>query len=185
VEHWLPVGHSRQGKTLGHLIRGFAKTGHRSTCISQPSPSSTADPTPSSTGAQLISNYSVPAIATIDSIYTNCPDAETQPRTTYWKEIYTVDCYIDYTQSLPANGGGEIGDIAGIIAYSLDDCIAACSYSNQQQLEDATRCKAVTWRNDLKNVTADFGANCWLKNATLAGGADGTSNVNCVSAYLR
>lgn len=139
-----------------------------------------------SSTSQLISNYTVPAVDTIDSIYINCPQLNSQTYTTHWGSVFNPVCGFDYTGGLNAEGGGVIADIVGTIAYTLDDCFEACSsFNGQAQKWDwAQTCKSVTWLSDLKNATAGVGGNCWLKNATLATGTNPNICSDCVSGYL-
>ena len=115
----------------------------------------------------------------------NCPDVNSQTYTTHWHETFTIACDVDYTGGLAADGGGEIIDILGAITYSLEDCIEACSSINyQSKLYGFSPCKSITWLWDIKNATASFGGNCWLKNGTLATGTTGNPNIDCVSAFM-
>ena len=56
-------------------------------------------------------------------------------------------------------------DITGMTAYSLQQCIDACSTMND--LAGERRCIAVALNGDLAEwYKANKGANCWLKNAS-------------------
>jgi hypothetical protein len=101
-------------------------------------------------------------------------------------QTFTITCGVNFNSGLAADGGGVIGDLVGIIMYTLDDCLDACSGFNQQTQRYGRdmNCKSVSWFWDMKNATASIGGNCWLKNATLASGATADPNEHCVSAVL-
>ncbi|KAH7080893.1 hypothetical protein FB567DRAFT_115092 [Paraphoma chrysanthemicola] len=59
----------------------------------------------------------------------------------------------------------SIGDITGITAYSLQQCVDACSTMNE--VAGTTRCRAVALSQALSDEYGhNRGANCWLKNVT-------------------
>jgi hypothetical protein len=58
-----------------------------------------------------------------------------------------------------------LGDITGITAYSLQQCVDACSTMNE--VEGTTKCRAVALSQALSDEYGhNRGANCWLKNVT-------------------
>ena len=84
----------------------------------------------------------------------------------------------------------RIYDLAGIFAYSLEDCLYACSkfsdFMTVDQLDVVVGapstgwCQSVTWRVDMADANTTLNANCWLKNGTTLD----WPNDNCVSARL-
>jgi hypothetical protein len=58
------------------------------------------------------------------------------------------------------------GDITGISAYSIQQCIDACSTWNAGEGSSGKKCKAVAIGADLEHAyEINKGANCWLKEA--------------------
>ena len=106
---------------------------------------------------------------------------------TYFGDKFTSYCGEDFTAGLAADGGGVIADIAGIIAYSAADCMEACSALNYQsnKWRTPTKCLSISFWIDLNDMTVAEGGNCWLKNASLAVGAEATLNNLAVSAKLQ
>jgi hypothetical protein len=120
----------------------------------------------------------------VDSLAHNCTNGDTY--TSYWGQVFTKTCDVDYTSGLAASGGGVIGDIVAITAFTIEDCFNACSARNYdvQRFGNGDTCLAVSWSWDLKNSTVDQGANCWLKNATLAAGKLPNSNTLSIGATV-
>jgi hypothetical protein len=60
----------------------------------------------------------------------------------------------DSPSGLPAEGGGVISDIAGIIVYSVNDCMDACSRTNSlaARWNDGIQCRAITFSIDLHTM---------------------------------
>jgi len=157
-------------------------------CTVNPMSSSTTVSTLATTSqtSQLLSNYTVPAVNTIDSLYSGCPDINDQTYQTSLFQTFTITCGVDFRAGLAADDGGVITDIIGAIMYTLGDCIEACSGFNQQtqRYGRTESCKSVSWSWDLKNATETLVGNCWLKNTTLASGATGIVDGFCISAAL-
>lgn len=73
-------------------------------------------------------------------------------------------------QNMPGN------DIVGVIAYTLQACIDACSTVNYLQ-GDGT-CVALVLSRDMKtSYESNFGANCWLKKTSSALASDDNETV--------
>jgi hypothetical protein len=106
---------------------------------------------------------------------------------THFGGKFTSYCGEDFTAGLAADGGGVIADIAGIVAYSATDCMEACSALNYQsnKWRTPTKCLSISFWIDLNDMTVAEGGNCWLKNASLAVGAEATLNNLAVSAKLQ
>lgn len=50
-----------------------------------------------------------------------------------------------------------LDDILGIIAYTLEDCLQACSVT-----------QGLYYNADIQFAVSEWGANCWIKNGTPA-----------------
>jgi hypothetical protein len=75
----------------------------------------------------------------------------------YDKNAYS--CEDDKTIPMEA---GTVGDLTGMVAYTLQQCIDACSTYNQ--VAGSTVCKAAVLISTLSTSYAtNKGANCWLK----------------------
>jgi hypothetical protein len=140
-----------------------------------------------SQSAALLTNYSAPAPSAISWLFLNCPALNGLTYTNaFTGDKYAQFCGQDFTSGLPAEGGGVISDIAGIIAYSANDCMDACSKTNSlaARWNDGIQCRAITFSIDLHNASIAQGANCFLKNATIASGTQGNVNDHALSATL-
>lgn len=69
---------------------------------------------------------------------------------TYW---FSVGCHQDFT------GSGI--DLAGSIAYSLDDCLRSCAQTNRITKNDT--CVSVSFNGDLPFFMKKYYGNCFLK----------------------
>jgi hypothetical protein len=96
---------------------------------------------------------------------------------------YNVACGVDYSNSVPAEQGGVVADITGILAYSAQECIQACSYMNELEAiwGLGTKCAGITFRQDMSAMYTAHGGNCWLKNGTAV---NPVSCGSCLSASL-
>ncbi|KAF4463090.1 hypothetical protein FALBO_10096 [Fusarium albosuccineum] len=67
-----------------------------------------------------------------------------------------------------AKEGGVIGDMAPIIAYSLNDCLHACGQMIFRDENEGTgvKCRSVVFNANLADAMNTWGANCFLKNGT-------------------
>jgi len=121
------------------------------------------------TPTTLLSNYTVPAPASIDSLSLplgGCPTLSSQTYTSHQNDVFNFDCGVDY--------GGN--DLMAFVAYSLYDCCDACS-NMKIHLASPNRCVALTFQANLSQAYAHEnppgGANCFLKNASDAGTTGG------------
>lgn len=122
----------------------------RVTLVSIPTGTLTA-PSPSPTASRSI--YTPPPAASVALIDISCPPATAPSLKSYNDERYAC------TQGKGINGN----DITGISAYSLQQCIDACSTFNTRG--GSTKCAAVVLNADLaKSYDINNGANCWLKD---------------------
>ena len=125
-----------------------------------------------------LTNLSVPAPSTIISVALDCPNLTGQSYVSATGHTFTQFCNHDYPNgSFAAGNIGTIRDITGIIAYSMNDCMDACSTMNQLQYGPV--CAGVTF-NAAMSMTYASRANCFLKNAT----GPGTGGTMCASAKI-
>lgn len=91
-------------------------------------------------------------------------------------ESFTVRCQFNLptgTDSQQTDSDGNVlklVDMIGIVAYTLVDCIRACSERTRQVkllgLPVSETCRAVTFGTQLQSLVSGAGGNCWLKNGT-------------------
>lgn len=92
--------------------------------------------------------------------FTVCPLQDGQNITTpRLNEIYNLHCYV--------NLGGQ--DIVSIVAYSLEDCIQACTNTNNG---GPVQCVAVNFWAEMSAEFTTNGGNCWLKQQWENGSQD-------------
>ncbi|KAF2827846.1 hypothetical protein CC86DRAFT_465677 [Ophiobolus disseminans] len=120
----------------------------------QPIPTSSPTGTsaaPASSGSATSSKY-VPILASaVPLIDISCPSSSSPPLKSFNGKQYAC------TENRNIVGN----DITGISAYSLQQCIDACSTMNTR---DGKKCAAVTIGPDLAHAyEINNGANCWLK----------------------
>ena len=83
----------------------------------------------------------------------------------------------------PSVGGGIVSDIAGMVAYTAEDCMEACAELNMfdDQWNHGVRCLGITWCRTLSYAWNLQEANCWLNTGSAVN--PGTSDVN-LSAFV-
>jgi hypothetical protein len=116
-------------------------------------PATTASATPT---FGPFTNLAIPAASDVDSLFLDSPNLDS---TAYG---------VAYPGGFSAYSGGTIATLAGLIAYTPEDCAVACStfnfYSNLYG--NSTVCAAMTFISDLSTALAAYGGNCWLFNTT-------------------
>ena len=143
--------------------------------------------TASASPSTALTNYSAPVPSAVSSLFLDCPALNSQSYTnTLFGDKYTQFCGQDFTGGLAAKGGGVIADLVGIIACSVSDCMDACSNVNNlaNRWNDGIQCQAMSFSIDLQRASEGLGANCWLKNATIASGTQGNVDDLALSATL-
>ncbi|KAH7066642.1 hypothetical protein BKA63DRAFT_522871 [Paraphoma chrysanthemicola] len=120
---------------------------------SSQSPSATSIPLASSSATpSSASLYIPPPASSILAIDISCPSV---------LESYNGKGYRCFKDT----DINSIGDITGITAYSLQQCVDACSTMNE--VEGTASCRAVALSQALSDEYGhNRGANCWLKNVT-------------------
>ncbi|KAF2026212.1 hypothetical protein EK21DRAFT_74698 [Setomelanomma holmii] len=111
-----------------------------------------ASPATSASTSASTSLYVPPSAASVLAINIDCPSV---------LESYNGKSYRCF-QNTDIN---SLGDITGITAYSLQQCVDACSTMNE--VEGIAKCQAVALSQALSDEYGhNKGANCWLKNVT-------------------
>ena len=156
---------------------------------SEPSATSTGTPTSSSatSSSSLIPLYTAPSPSDINLVPLNCPALNNTPYTTYYGDTFTQICGVDLQSNVSAisGNGAVIANIVGILAYSVEDCITACSKANTYvQRWGGSKCNSISFGSDLSILYPGNRANCWLKNDSLAEGQQGFQNQYYMSAVL-
>ncbi|KAJ1325232.1 serine/threonine kinase PknH [Microdochium nivale] len=138
-----------------------------------PTPSGSAGGSPSfSTTANGLFVAYYPAVpAMVDTLNTNCIALAEQNQTSAQNEVFSVHCGVDLGWGAKsAVGGGDVfvADIVGILVYSFEACIEACSTLNlfETRFKAGTKCHAVVFSWSLANSWSKRKSNCFLKNAT-------------------
>ncbi|EXJ90458.1 hypothetical protein A1O1_03560 [Capronia coronata CBS 617.96] len=98
----------------------------------------------------LVNNYSPLLPDQVNTTALDC--AEQATITSRSDEQYQLNCNINY----PDN------DLLNFIAYSLDDCIDACSSINT--VSGDTQCHGVVFNANLEKSDQQGHGNCWLKS---------------------
>ena len=117
---------------------------------------------PSSTATANIVDYSVALPQDVNTIKWDCPSMTSfTTNNLNPNQNFNVACGVDYANSIAAVQGGVVADIVGILAYSAQDCMEACSYMNQLngQWGFGTSCWGITFSQDMSQSYAHHGAN--------------------------
>ncbi|KAJ4328808.1 hypothetical protein N0V84_000818 [Fusarium piperis] len=79
---------------------------------------------------------------------------------------FKVYCGTDGGGANNAEGGGTLKDWVGLIAYSLEDCLHACTQMNaiNDNQDTGAECKSVSFHATLAQSYKEWGGNCWLKD---------------------
>ncbi|KAI1821976.1 hypothetical protein F4861DRAFT_424021 [Xylaria intraflava] len=132
----------------------------------------------------LYVNYEPQPHSKVSTINVDCKTLNDSVQTTHKGDKFHVYCGVDFGSGKRKNGSGKdivLADLVGIFAYSVADCLQACSQYNFQAKvrKDSGRCGAITLDIDMANKTD---GNCWLKNSTLTHTPGGGACKECVSA---
>ena len=131
-----------------------------STVTLSSSATSSSSPAPSS-----LVNFTVTDPSAIASLGTKCPELDLQIFTAAAGGSYKILCGVGYSATNgPGPNGFALYDYTGIVAYTLDACIEACSkmngYSAAANRTDG-HCSAVTFVTALAKWYDNSQANCW------------------------
>jgi Flp pilus assembly pilin Flp len=171
------VGGAIGGGLGGALASAHGKNSNAMTVTRTITIASTIASSPTASGATVacttatsgpFSNLTVPAAADVASLFLDCPNLNNAKSTPSNNEQFTFTCGVSYPGGGAAYSGGTIATLAGLIAYSPQDCAVACSTFNaySAQFGNATVCAAMTFASDLSVASTTYGANCWLFNTT-------------------
>ncbi|KAI0914255.1 hypothetical protein F4823DRAFT_396897 [Ustulina deusta] len=135
------------------------------------------------TGGLLV-NYKIEPPSKVFNISVDCDTLAGSIQVTQDQEKFLVYCGVDFGHGNRKDKNGNeiiLADIIGIIAYSMDDCLEACSrYTYNSQLWGVnSSCGSVTLRVDMANTTK---SNCWLKNSTITHSPGAGSCDVCIGA---
>jgi hypothetical protein len=119
----------------------------------------------SATPTSGFTNLSVPAPSAVATLFLDCPALSS---TTYTaansSNIFAITCGIDYPGYLIGNY-----DVTDIVAYSLQDCLQACS----EIVGHGIPCAGATFISDMGGFQT---GNCWLKGSLVSSSTSGVSN---------
>jgi hypothetical protein len=131
---------------------------------------------PSSAPTSGFTNFSIPELSSITSLYLNCPALTS---TTYTarnsSNIFAITCNLDYSSTVDASNK----DIATIITYSLEDCLEACSAITNHGF---ISCAGALFLSDI-GARGLQGGNCVLKNS-LVTSSPGNGNNGALGKLL-
>src|ERR1700753_3260880 len=103
---------------IGSTITGFVPTGSTTSIPLSLATISTA----------TIANYVAPEPSLVVNIPVDCPNLNSKSLVTQAGDKFSMTCDFDFETGLPsAQDGRAITDLAGIISYSVSDCLNACS----------------------------------------------------------
>ncbi|KAI1514786.1 hypothetical protein Ptr86124_006109 [Pyrenophora tritici-repentis] len=142
-------------------------------------PTSTASASPTNSG-QDEDAYTARPFGAVQSINTTCPStllvsSQLEGKTSDISSRYTYSC-LDSTNILVLN-------LMSFTAYTLEQCVDACSQYNAMKNDMNTTCKATVINSDFrKNYESGIGANCWLKGGV---GSASTAKTGYTAAVLK
>ncbi|KAI0535575.1 hypothetical protein GGR58DRAFT_529326 [Xylaria digitata] len=140
---------------------------------------------PATTGGLLV-NYTVAPSTEIWDLAVDCTDLSSTFQESQYRDMFSVHCYTEWgngNRKDIAKNDVIIGDVMSLIAYSMVDCLQACSVytSTSQTAGIASSCESAVWINDMAHYQHYHG-NCFLKNSTVAVGSGNSPCGWCFSA---
>ncbi|KAF5021119.1 hypothetical protein F66182_6819 [Fusarium sp. NRRL 66182] len=139
-------------------------------------PVATSEPTecPTPNEGNSTANDTAPYVprpaSSVESLELKCPESKNEE--TKYKSNLGYDfrwwCGVNAPQGEEADGGGIVGDIAPIVAYTIQDCMNACGAMIQKddRFDTGANCRSIVFSKFLQEEMENQGANCWLKNGT-------------------
>jgi hypothetical protein len=121
------------------------------------SSTSTSPPLGSST---LVSNYAPLLPSQVYTAALNCTSGATV--ITGDGSQFQTNCNTNYAGN----------DMLQFVAYSLDDCLGACTNLNKISASNTVPCKGVLFNANVAACVSQGGGNCWLKSAMEGAAAD-------------
>ena len=116
-----------------------------------------------------LTNLSVPAPNTVQSVYLDCPNPYSKTYTSGPGYKFSLQCGVNIAGLTPSDTSGTIKDITGIVAYSFSDCMEACAEMNDFNRVNHgpdNLCQGVTFSANMSQFYSDRRSNCYLKNIT-------------------
>lgn len=129
-------------------------------------------PTPLPTDQQgFLINYEIEPYAKIATLKVDCEKLESRYQVTTEGEKFSVYCHNDIHEGDQRNVYNDkitLVTVSSLIAYSMADCLEACSQytRNSARAGVDSSCGTVTWLSELKK-SGQKGGNCYLKNSTV------------------
>ncbi|KAI0398971.1 hypothetical protein F4802DRAFT_613081 [Xylaria palmicola] len=128
------------------------------------------------TGGQLV-NYKAVASRNVSTLDVDCDSLQKSWQVTSQGEKYSAFCNVGFlagTNRTDGKGNSvTLAEITTLIAYSLPDCLEACSGNV------AESCGSVVFKT---NMAANYNANCLLLNSTITHNPGGGTCDECISA---
>ncbi|KAI9815085.1 MAG: hypothetical protein M1827_002928 [Pycnora praestabilis] len=142
----------------------------------------TVSSAPTSTSSSTnLTNLVVPLPNDVATVALDCPTSGTNSYTSGASITFSWQCGTDYNAGSENEAkNGTIVDLTSLIAYSIEDCMEACSQMNAL---DVITCAGVTFRSEMKHYYATARANCWLKDST-GPGSSGQGNIVAVAKIV-
>lgn len=114
--------------------------------------------------------------SSVERLELNCP-ADFRQRTVFKSNKgyeFSWYCGVNVPAGDPAKGGGIIGDVAPIVAYTLEDCLNACAamIDRDENRGTGVKCRSVVFDRRMAEMVGKLGANCFLKNGTKTEGGE-------------
>ncbi|KAJ4246388.1 Hypothetical protein NCS54_01225700 [Fusarium falciforme] len=83
-------------------------------------------------------------------------------------------CGVNAPAGSQAEEGGVISDASPLIAYTLQDCLNACSamIDKDENEGSGVKCRSVVFGKRMSEELGRWGVNCWLKNGTKTKGSE-------------
>jgi hypothetical protein len=125
------------------------------------------------TATALAVDYAPADQSHIYNLSLDCTDGQIIKNSGRYKNNYVTYCGVDFSNHVVSSLDNLLLiDILGITAYTLGDCLQACSNLNAYNEDFArpsmTYCRSVVFNADLHDSITSVGANCWMKNGTPA-----------------
>jgi len=158
----LVVGATVGGGVGGALSKSSASTAAATTpCAATPTSPLISNP----------NNFTVADPSSVINLNVNCTSLARQPYTyrfafegVPFHETFHFSCGEDLTDATVGTNGWLISDLAQMVTYRIEDCIAACVSLNAGYY--IQYCSAVVFDAALSETYLESQANCFLKNST-------------------
>ncbi|KAM0438614.1 hypothetical protein ACHAPT_001366 [Fusarium lateritium] len=113
---------------------------------------------------------------TVKLLELNCPKDKTEATSFKSSKGYDFKwwCGVNAPAGEEAEEGGIISDASPLIAYTLQDCLNACSamIDKDENGGSGVKCRSVVFAKRMSEELDRWGVNCWLKNGTKTRGSE-------------